>query len=77
MLVSIYMFSWSEKPNMINIICQSLVFFQNGCHFNKCCNVKEQGGAIGLTETLTALLGWMVCGPEMARVVTEFLDGID
>ena len=28
MLVSISMFSWAEKPNMINIICQSLVFFQ-------------------------------------------------
>ena len=27
MLVSISMFSWSEKPNMINIICQSLFFF--------------------------------------------------
>ncbi len=27
MLVSIFMFSGSEKPNRINIICQSLVFF--------------------------------------------------
>ena len=27
MLVSISMFSWSEKPNMINIICQSLFLF--------------------------------------------------
>ena len=36
MLVSISMFSSSEKPNMIHIICQSLVFSsQNGCHFNK------------------------------------------
>ena len=60
------MFSWSEKPHMINIICQSLVFFSKWLPlFNKCCNVKEQGGAIGLTETLTALLGWMVAGPEM------------
>ena len=38
MLVSISMFSGSRKPNRINIICQSLVVFQNGCHFNKCCN---------------------------------------
>ena len=36
---------------------------------NNAC-VKEQGGAIGLTETPTALLRWMVAGPEMARVVT-------
>ena len=28
MLVSISMFSWPEKPNRINIICQSLVFFK-------------------------------------------------
>ena len=28
MLVSIYMFSWSEKPNMINIIRQSLFYFK-------------------------------------------------
>ena len=33
MLVSISMFSGSKKPNRINIICQSLVVFQNGCHF--------------------------------------------
>ena len=33
MLVSISMFSGSKKPNKINIICQSLFVFQNGCHF--------------------------------------------
>ena len=44
-------------------------------HNNAC--VNEQGGTIGLTETQTALLRWMVAGPEMARVVTEFLEGID
>ena len=38
MLVSIFMFSGSDKPNSINIICQWLFFFQNACHFNKCCN---------------------------------------
>ena len=42
MLVSISMFSGSDKPNRINIICQSLVVFQNGCHFNKCCNYITQ-----------------------------------
>ena len=38
MLVSISMFSGSKKPNRINIICLSLVLFQNGCHFNNGCN---------------------------------------
>ena len=38
MLVSISMFSGSKKPNRINIICLSLVLFQNGCHLNNCCN---------------------------------------
>ena len=28
MLVSISMFSWSEKPNRINIICQSVFFLK-------------------------------------------------
>ena len=32
MLVSMSMFSGSKKPNRINIICQSLVVFQNNCH---------------------------------------------
>ena len=33
--------------------------------------------AIGLTEKAAALLRWMVAEPEMARVVTEFLYGLD
>ncbi|KAK3097011.1 hypothetical protein FSP39_005574 [Pinctada imbricata] len=40
--------------------------------------VKGDGGAIGLTENSTQLLRWMVCGPEVARVIQEFhtlLDG--
>ena len=38
MFVSISKFSGTKKPNRINIMCQSRVVFQNGCHFNKCCN---------------------------------------
>lgn len=38
---------------------------------NKC--VKGDGGPIGLTESPSALLRWMVAGPEMVRVVGEFL----
>ena len=43
-------------------------------HNNAC--VKDVGGAVGLTEKPTALLRWMVSGPEMARIVGEFLDGL-
>ncbi|KAH3721634.1 hypothetical protein DPMN_088031 [Dreissena polymorpha] len=34
--------------------------------------VKGKGGVIVLTENASQLLRWMVCGPEMARVVHEF-----
>ena len=37
---------------------------------NKC--VKEDGGAVGLTENTSELLRWMVSGPEIARVISEF-----
>ena len=34
--------------------------------------VKGDGGAVGLTENPSALLRWMVSGPEMARIISEF-----
>ena len=34
--------------------------------------IKGEGGAIGLTENPSALLRWMVSGPELARLVREF-----
>jgi len=34
--------------------------------------VKGDGRAVGLTENPAALHHWMVCGPEMARVIGEF-----
>jgi len=34
--------------------------------------MKGVGGAVGLTENADALHRWMVAGPEVARVVTEF-----
>ncbi|MES9882849.1 MAG: hypothetical protein ABW185_18430 [Sedimenticola sp.] len=43
---------------------------------NNAC-VKSDGGAIGLTEKPAALLRWMVAGPEMSRVVGEFLCELD
>lgn len=35
-------------------------------------NIKDSGGAIGLTENPKALKRWMVGGPEQARLLTEF-----
>lgn len=34
--------------------------------------IKGDGGAIGLTENPKALRRWMVAGPEVARLITEF-----
>jgi len=34
--------------------------------------VKGIGGAVGLTENGNALRRWMVAGPEVARVVSDF-----
>ncbi|MES9879584.1 MAG: TCR domain-containing protein, partial [Sedimenticola sp.] len=42
------------------------------CHEQNNCIVKDEGGAIGLTENTSQLLRWMVAGPEMARVIGEF-----
>ena len=38
-------------------------------------DVKDDGGAIGLTENPSALLRWMVAGPEVSRLVNEFQQG--
>lgn len=38
---------------------------------NNAC-VKGDGGAVGLTEDPSALRRWMVAGPEVARVISEF-----
>ena len=35
------------------------------------------GGAVSLTKKQVALLRWMVAGPEMARVINEFLRGLE
>ena len=36
------------------------------------CIVKDDGCAVGLTESLAALQRWMVSGPEMARLINDF-----
>jgi hypothetical protein len=40
-------------------------------------SVKGDGGAVGLTQNPSALRRWMVCGPEMARLIEEFQASID
>ena len=34
--------------------------------------VKGIGGVIGLTENPIALCCWMICGPELARCISQF-----
>jgi len=34
--------------------------------------IKDDGGAIGLTEDPTALWRWMIAGPEVSRLVTRY-----
>ena len=38
--------------------------------------VKGEGGAVGLTESPAAFGRWMVSGPEVARMTTEFEDSV-
>ena len=38
--------------------------------------IKAEGGAVGLMENPAALTRWMIAGPEVARVVTEFEDNV-
>ena len=37
--------------------------------------IKGDGGAVGVTDNPSALLRWMIAGPEVARVIEEFRDG--
>lgn len=39
--------------------------------------IKGDRGAVGLTESPTALRRWIVAGPEIARAVREFEDAYD
>ena len=39
--------------------------------------VKGDGGAIGLTQNPTSLQRWMLAGPELCRLISEFEDARD
>ena len=41
-------------------------------HKHNNCAVKSDGGAIGLTQSPDALRRWMVAGPEVVRMISEF-----
>lgn len=41
-------------------------------HEQENAKVKGKGGVIGLTENAVALRRWMICGPELARCISEF-----
>jgi len=45
------------------------------CHEQNNATVKDSGGAIGLTFNSMALRRWMVAGPEVLRIITEFEHG--
>ena len=42
------------------------------CHEQLNTIVKGDGGALGLTEDEDKFRRWMVCGPEISRMVNEF-----
>ena len=37
--------------------------------------IKGDGGGVGLTDNPSALLCWMIAGPEVVRAIEEFRDG--
>ena len=41
-------------------------------HEQENAKVKGKGGVIGLTENPTALERWLICGPEIAKCLSEF-----
>ncbi|ELU07992.1 hypothetical protein CAPTEDRAFT_216620 [Capitella teleta] len=45
------------------------------CHEQNNAVIKGSGGAVGLTENPSALKRWIVAGPEITRLITEFEDG--
>ena len=46
-------------------------------HEQQNAKIKGVGGAIGLTENESALQRWLICGPEISRLIDEFEDTDD
>ena len=53
-----------------NNVFSSMAIDQAHEQMNAC--IKRDGGAVGLTDIPSALLRWMVAGPEVARSIQEF-----
>ena len=34
--------------------------------------IKADGGAVGITENLSALLRWMTSGPQISQLIKDF-----
>ncbi|KAK0146492.1 hypothetical protein N1851_014183 [Merluccius polli] len=51
-------------------VFSSIAIDQAHEQMNAC--IKGDGGAVGLTDNPSALLRWMVAGPEVARLIQEF-----
>jgi len=58
----------SEKARLFSSISIDQAHEQN----NAC--IEKDGGAVVLTDNLSALCRWMVAGPEVARPIEEFQD---
>ena len=58
-------FTVSKSSNRFSAIVIDQAHEQNAI-------VKGEGGAVGLTESPSALRRWMVSGPKIALVVNEF-----
>ena len=52
--------------------CKFSAMVIDQAHAQNNATFKGDGGAVGLTKNPPALKHWMLCGPEMARLVTEF-----
>ena len=39
--------------------------------------IKGEGGAVGITEDPFALRWWMIAGPEVSRLVTEYEESVE
>ena len=66
----------SEFNNGNFTVCKTRRVFSamaiDQAHEQNNCAVKSDGGAIGLTQSPDALRRWIVAGPEVVRIISEF-----
>ena len=59
-------FTVQKTKRVFSVISIDHAHGQNNAH------IKNNGGAVGLTDNPSALQHWMVARPEVARVIAEF-----